>query len=404
LNNGAFAAFFGAVTDTASVTANLKGTADVTAKTAIGNVPISGIRFNVDTKIAGINSFGHTTTLTDVKITGSGGAGGSQYVLSPLITTLNNPSNISLNTVDISLPTFFKGVEIGRAVVNNFDLVPGKNSMPAEFHYQPANANDTIAQSFLTEYLSTGEDVPLTIKGDSQSSPFGSLIVGLEGVELSTALTGISAKLIQHINVFITVETLLTGFVSIDIDISNPLDSDLTITFLQSDAGVNGINYAHVDFAFNPGFVVPAHSTANTGSIPNVFLVQGVIASLDIIPLGELDVFSAITNQVGRNAGYQIPWLQYAQMTVPTTYVLPLGIEIGGLLPLANSLRSSASASSVAKTAIPSTASTTPASPTEAGSSKTDTSPAPTQSQGNPPKPSPTGSPTDGGIPKITLS
>jgi hypothetical protein len=103
--------------------------------------------------------------------------------------------------------------------------------------------------------------------------------------------------LIQHINVYITVETLLTGFVSIDIDLSNPLDSDLTINFLQSDAGVNGINYAHVDFAFNPGFVVPAHGTANTGSIPNVFLVQGVIASLDIIPLGELDVFSAITNQ-----------------------------------------------------------------------------------------------------------
>jgi hypothetical protein len=90
---------------------------------------------------------------------------------------------------------------------------------------------------------------------------------------------------------------LLTGFTSIDIDISNPLDSDLTINFLQSDAGVNGLNYAHVDFAFSPGFVVPAHQTANTGMIPNVFLVQGVIASLGIIPLGELDVFSAITNQ-----------------------------------------------------------------------------------------------------------
>jgi len=402
LNNGAFAQFFGAVTDTASVTANLKGTADVTAKTAIGDIPISGIAFNVNTKIAGINSFGHTTTLSDVKITGSGGSGGSQYILSPLTNTLNNPSNISLSTVDISLPTFFKGVEIGRAVVNDFDLVPGKNSMPAEFHYMPANANDTVAQSFLTEFLSTGNNIPLQIKGDGQSSPFGSLVVGLEGVSLDTSLTGINAKLIEHINVYITVDSLLTGFVSIDIDLNNPLDSDLTINFLQSDAGVDGTTYAHVDFAFNPGFVVPAHGTANSGMIPNVFLVQGVIASLGIIPLGELDVFSAIANQVGRDSGYQIPWLQYSQMTVPTTYVLPLGIEIGDLRPLVESMVSSSSAASVAKTAAPSTASTTDASATHTENSKPGALPTPTVSQGDSsPKAAP--SPTSAGIPKISL-
>jgi hypothetical protein len=175
------------------------------------------------------------------------------------------------------------------------------------------------AQSFLTEYISSGDNIPLTIKGDGQSSPFGSLIVGLEGVSLETSLTGINAKLIEHINVYITVDTLLTNLVSIDIDLANPLDSDLTINFLQSDAGVDGTTYAHVDFAFDPGFVVPAHGIANTGMIPNVLLVQGVLASLGIIPLGELDVFSAITNQVGRDTGYQIPWLQYSQMTVPTT-------------------------------------------------------------------------------------
>jgi len=325
-------------------------------------------------------------------------------VVSPLTNTLNNPSNISLSTIDISLPTFFKDVEIGRAVVNNFDLVPGKNSMPAEFHYQPANANDTVAQSFLTEFLSTGNDIPLTIKGDSQSSPFGSLVVGLEGVSLSTSLTGINAKLISHINVFITVSTLLDNFVSIDIDITNPLDSDLTITFLQSDAGVNGEIYAHVDYAFETPFVVPAHSTANSGSIPNVLLVQGVIASLDIIPLGELDVFSAITNRVGKNSGYQIPWLQYSQPTVPTTYVLADTLEIGNLRPLAESMQSSASASSVAKTAESTAASTTDASATPTESSKPTASPSPTPSQAESPKAAPSPSPTSAAVPKITLS
>lgn len=109
-------------------------------------------------------------------------------------------------------------------------------------------------------------------------------------------MTGLNHQLITHINVFITVESLITGFVSIDIDIDNPLDTDLTILFLQSDSGVGGTTFAQVDFAFDPAFVIPAHTTVNSGNIPNVNLTQGIIASLGII--GEnLDVFSAITNQ-----------------------------------------------------------------------------------------------------------
>lgn len=38
--------------------------------------------------------------------------------------------------------------------------------------------------------------------------------------------------------------------------------------------------------------MVPILGTANSGRIPNVFLPQGAIASLDIIPLGKLDLIS----------------------------------------------------------------------------------------------------------------
>lgn len=66
----------------------------------------------------GINSFGNTASLSNVSVTGSGGNGGTEYVVSPLTTTLQNPSNVSLNTVDISLPVIFEGVTIGRAVID----------------------------------------------------------------------------------------------------------------------------------------------------------------------------------------------------------------------------------------------------------------------------------------------
>ncbi|KAG6891741.1 hypothetical protein C0992_006161 [Termitomyces sp. T32_za158] len=250
LNQGAFAQMFAGVTLKDVVDLNLKGTADVTAKTAIGNVDISGVEINVASSLKGFNAFGHTTTLSNVSIQGSGGAGGSEYIVSPLTTVLQNPSNVTLNTVDVSLPVIFSGTKLGRAVINPLHIVPGQNPSPAEFRYQPDNANDTTAQ------------------------------------------------------------------------IHNPLDSDLVFEFIQSDSGVNGQTYAFFGQHFD-SFVVPPGQTVNSGTVPNVLLVQGAMKSLGIIPLGMLDVSAAATLRVGQG-GYQIPWLKLNQKAVPTTYNLAL--------------------------------------------------------------------------------
>lgn len=55
-NDGAFSHFFAQVTDTSGVDFELRGTADVVAHTTIGDVPISGIPFNVSTSLRGISS------------------------------------------------------------------------------------------------------------------------------------------------------------------------------------------------------------------------------------------------------------------------------------------------------------------------------------------------------------
>jgi len=62
--------------------------------------------------------------------------------------------------------------------------------MKGEFHYEPADANDTVAQSFLTDFVQTGDSLPLVVKGDTASSPFASLQPALEGVSLSTSVPG----------------------------------------------------------------------------------------------------------------------------------------------------------------------------------------------------------------------
>ena len=71
MNNGGFESFFAAVTDTSSADFGLKGTANVVARTSIGDVPISGIPFDVQSSLKGINSFGGSARLSNVTIAGS---------------------------------------------------------------------------------------------------------------------------------------------------------------------------------------------------------------------------------------------------------------------------------------------------------------------------------------------
>ncbi|KAF5386260.1 hypothetical protein D9615_002421 [Tricholomella constricta] len=358
LNPAAFAQMFAGVTLLEEVDLTLKGSADVTAKTTIGNVPISGIPFNVASSLKGINSFGHTALLSNVSVTGSGGAGGSEFIVSPLTTVLQNPSNVSLNTRDISLPVLFQGTKIGRAVIDPFHLMPGENPSATEFHYQPDNANDTIAQAFLSQFIQTDDQLDLTIHGDQNSSPFPSLSPGLAQLQLTTSLKGLNQPtFITHIAVTITLETLENDLVSVNFDVHNPLDADLIIEFVQSDAGVDGITYAHFGQSFS-SFVVPPGQTVNSGDFPNVLLTQGAIPSLEIIPLGILDVSAATTVRVGQG-GYQVPWLKLSQKAVPTEYNLVLGLT--SLKEKAKELNATSSAIESSTSAKPEASSTSAA-------------------------------------------
>ncbi|KIJ38952.1 hypothetical protein M422DRAFT_258368 [Sphaerobolus stellatus SS14] len=323
LNNAAFGSFFAEVTDKQSAAVILKGAANIVAKTSIGNVPISGIPFNVPSTIGGINSFNGQASLSNVSIAGSGGTNGNQYIRTPLVTTLQNPSNITLNTNGISLPVFYNSVSIGRAVIDKFDLVPGANVIPSEFHYMPANSNDTTAQSFLSKFLVSSDTLDLTIKGDSASSTFNSLAPAFEGVSLSASLKGNGVLLITNVLVTITLDTLITGLIALNFDVFNPTQAPLVIKHVQSNGMLNGITYAFFSHDFDD-FVVPPFKTANSGDISNILLTQGVDSSLDIIPVGLLDIGAAQTVLVGEG-GYEIPWLQVSQPNVPTQYVLDLG-------------------------------------------------------------------------------
>lgn len=81
-----------------------------------------------------------------------------------------------------------------QSFTQTFNLVPGENTIAGEFQYEPADANDTVAESFLTSFVQSRNVLPLIVQGDSASSPFTSLNPALEGVKLQTSVTGAYGK------------------------------------------------------------------------------------------------------------------------------------------------------------------------------------------------------------------
>ena len=154
-----------------------------------------------------------------------------------------------------------------------------------------------MAQSFLTRFLQTADNIPLTVQGDAASSPYGSLQPALEGVHLATSIAAIASKpIIVSVSVSIPLSALLDNLVDASFEVFNPLNADLVIKHVQADASVEGVVYAQFSQDFD-SFIVPPGQTVSSGQFPNVLLTQGAVLALGIVPLGFLDIASAATAQ-----------------------------------------------------------------------------------------------------------
>ncbi len=65
---------------------------------------------------------------------------------------------------------------------------------------------------------------------------------------------------------------------------------ELTLKHVTSSTGINSTEFASFDHMFSDPLVMPIFGTMDSGMIKNVLLTQDVTASLNIIPLGFLDL------------------------------------------------------------------------------------------------------------------
>ncbi|KAJ7117072.1 hypothetical protein C8R44DRAFT_791933 [Mycena epipterygia] len=134
--------------------------------------------------------------------------------------------------------------------------------------------------------------------------------------------------LVTSINVFITLDSLVTNLAIINFEAQNPLLFELTLDSVSTQAGLNGTVYATFQHTFPKPVVVRPLKQANSGDITDVLLTQGAISSLSIIPLGILDLINVDVNvralTIDGIDGIPLVISGLHQASVPTTYTLDL--------------------------------------------------------------------------------
>ncbi|KAK0466061.1 uncharacterized protein EV420DRAFT_1636666 [Desarmillaria tabescens] len=148
-------------------------------------------------------------------------------------------------------------------------------------------------------------------------------------LSIGDIINGLGIGLVSNITVTITLESLVTNLVDVAFTVKNPLPIELTLERVSSSAGINSTEYASFDHTFLEPLVVPILGTADSGVIENVLLTQGALASLDIIPLGFLDLLNTDVNlraaTIFGKLGIPLNITGLKQEKVPTAYELSLG-------------------------------------------------------------------------------
>lgn len=347
LNEGAFQDLNKALTDDPSANLIVNGSTDILALTKAGPIPISGIPItNIPTSLTGINSFGHVTEFLNVDVNG----GTPEYVRISLLTSLNNPSNLTISTANVNFDVHVNspdGPIAGQAYISALELKPGANLEVTEFRYN--NNVDAGAKVLFSQFLE-GITTTLYIRGSPTSTKVEHLLPGLEGIVLLANLAGVPGpKLVQSVTSTINILSALTGEVQATVDfvVGNPLNTSLDITQVagvalysgSSNPSYDGKKLGDFSVSYSDGaFVAPGQSitTKNPASPtiqlldlpPLLVLLTLVQADADgLYVLADLSLTN--TAKVGGTGGFEVSDLLYSQSGVKVRVSLSLlGIVI----------------------------------------------------------------------------
>ncbi|CAO3627218.1 unnamed protein product [Cunninghamella blakesleeana] len=330
-----FNGFLATLTRSANGTFGLSGSSNALAATAVGDIKLDGVTFDVTTSLAGFNNFGGKTDIISLEVTG----GTKDYAIVSTVVAFTNPSQITITVGDINFSAKApSGAVIGQVFIKDTIIKPGVNQYSTEFRLSGETA--VIGQVF-TAYL-TNQRVPLTILGTETSTAIEPLKQAFQTVNLATVMQGIQANLVKSIKVIIRADFLL-GKASSQATLSNPLKTAYQLTGLHALATWT----SPAGKVLTIGEINGIPSPCTVGAGQDVTCVEwAVVVKADVADLfpyliaenHNLDLANTITCLVGGEGGYQSSF-QYDAKNVPTE----LDINLAGLtIPIGKKLSANA--------------------------------------------------------------
>ncbi|KAG0247155.1 hypothetical protein BG011_001935 [Mortierella polycephala] len=229
---------------------------------------------------------------------------------------------------------------MGKAIMKDMVLVPGNNSLPAEFRLQPTN--EQVRDGFLSGYVA-GASFALDIAGGADSTPVASLKEAMASIKMASSITGITDKLIAPGtasqpdlgNMLQLTESRRTP---VQVMIYNPFDTPLHIKRMKAVNSWDGKEFGVVDE--DVGMTIPPKSTALSPTVTMVspsglgFMMSTLLPLMMAYPgllVGAaaevpFNIQSTIVSVLGGPDGYEGN-VVYAQSDVP------IKVQIGGTAP-----------------------------------------------------------------------
>ncbi|KAF9156827.1 hypothetical protein BG015_000617 [Linnemannia schmuckeri] len=308
-----FSQFVADLTVNQEQTFAVSGLASAISTTPIGTVKLTGIPFNSNVTMTGLNFNAIDAAVTNVIVSG----GNEDHIIMNQTVALPNASNLTVSGGSVLLTVYDKVTDqyLGELSIPNLNVVPGANPTPTNFLFHPKNT--TLRDQFLSEYL-TGAVFPLKVVGSKESTATVELQQAMSQVTISSSAPGlmpppnlvVSGTAVSNIGTLVGNRQTITT-----VNMINPLATDLYISGQVTQVTWKGNFFGTIDAKYEQ--VVPAKGTASTPSLilqhPSgldfgLFLTTQFVTSYPLIAFGgamvpfDLDVLMSV--RVGGPNGY----------------------------------------------------------------------------------------------------
>ncbi|KAG0263558.1 hypothetical protein BG011_008622 [Mortierella polycephala] len=291
----------------------VKGFANAVSTTPVGTVKLTGIPFNSDVTMKGLDFNAIDAAVTNVVVTG----GTVDHIVMNQTVALPNPSTLSVSGGGALLTVYDKVTDqyLGELSIPELNIVPGANPTATQFLFHPKN--ETLRDQFLSEYL-TGAVFPLKVVGSKDSTPIVEMQTAMSQVSLSSSAPGLSPppNLVTSGTAVSGLGTLVGNRQTVTtVNMINPLATDLFISGQVTHVSWNGNFFGTIDAKYEQ--TVPANGEAATPELIlqhpagldfGLFLTTQFVVSYPLMALGgamvpfDLDVKMDV--RVGGPNGY----------------------------------------------------------------------------------------------------